>query len=342
LPEWGIRHSTYPQFSNKWLPTLYRSVAGPPFHGLALPALLMDARELWNHDAFFDYTDRYMGFSASGGYSGYTRTQNSFTTNMWDAYRSQCGPVWSGSEADSAPVTPPDDGSDDGTPANSEPPETDPISGAAPLPQDEPPSLELVEPRDGDIVTGVVAIQVEATDAEDTPGTLLVEICIDSELWLEAVYSGVSGMYHVRWDATDWADGLEHTIFARATDHAPEQNTTDTSPVTVVVQPATMHVASIAVTGTQNGVSARRIQAVVAVVDGKGNPVPQALVIGTFEGVAVESASGLTNARGVAVLSGPEESGVAGPTRFYLDEVTHSGYEYRPDQNAVNAGSTAD
>ena len=111
LPEWGIRHATTPQASNKWLPTIYRSVAGPPFNGLALPALIMGAKDLWNHDAFFDYTDRYMVFTGSGGdYAGYWHSHSTFTANMWSAYRSQCGPVWPAASGGQTPSLPQDDG----------------------------------------------------------------------------------------------------------------------------------------------------------------------------------------------------------------------------------------
>ncbi len=68
MPEWGIMHAHNPQTSDKALSTIYRSVACPPFHGTALAALLTPgAKELWNHDAYFDYTDRYMAFTGPGG-----------------------------------------------------------------------------------------------------------------------------------------------------------------------------------------------------------------------------------------------------------------------------------
>lgn len=106
LPEWGIMHAHEPRASNKWLPTIYRVVAGPPFHGTALAALLMDgAKELWNHDAYFDYTDRYMAFTDHGGeYEGWWSGFDSFTRNMWDTYRSQCGPIWPETSNSTAPV----------------------------------------------------------------------------------------------------------------------------------------------------------------------------------------------------------------------------------------------
>jgi uncharacterized repeat protein (TIGR02543 family) len=95
MPEWGILHSTYPGRCNKWLPTEYRATAGMPFHGTALAALMMDAKGLWNHPAYFDYEDRYMQFTAVGGdYYGWWSEVGTFTRNMWDTYRSSYGPIW--------------------------------------------------------------------------------------------------------------------------------------------------------------------------------------------------------------------------------------------------------
>lgn len=96
LPEWGIMHSHVPTASNKSIWTMYRNVAGPPFHSTALAALLTEgAKGLWNHDAYFDYTDRYMALTAADGeYSGWWSGIGTFSRNMWDRYRAQCGPVW--------------------------------------------------------------------------------------------------------------------------------------------------------------------------------------------------------------------------------------------------------
>ena len=104
LPEWGIRHSTHPHMSNKYLSTKYRGVAGCTFNGTALAALLTpEAKALWNHDAYFDYTDRYMVLTAPGGeHSTGVRSWSAFTANMWDTYRVQCGPIWP--QTSSAPV----------------------------------------------------------------------------------------------------------------------------------------------------------------------------------------------------------------------------------------------
>jgi hypothetical protein len=106
LPEWGIRHALWPQASNKWLPTIYRSVVGPSFAGTALAALMMTqfdkngravsgAKLLWNHDAYFDYVDRWVGLTNIGGeLYGSDSGVSSFVRTVWATYRADYGPIW--------------------------------------------------------------------------------------------------------------------------------------------------------------------------------------------------------------------------------------------------------
>ena len=88
LPEWGISHATSPQKSNKFWKTAYRQVSSPCWGGLILAVHIMGVRDLWNHDALFDYTDRYMQAAVDW------RQTSKFVQSMWDAYRSDYGPVW--------------------------------------------------------------------------------------------------------------------------------------------------------------------------------------------------------------------------------------------------------
>jgi len=87
LPEWGITHAVGPGHSNKYWGTAYRTIAGPSFPGMVLATHIMDIRDLWNHDALFDYTDRYVDVE-----SGYVPTL--FVRNMWNTYRDNYGCVW--------------------------------------------------------------------------------------------------------------------------------------------------------------------------------------------------------------------------------------------------------
>ena len=102
LPEWngagfapGLMGSAGLNKSNK---SNYRGINGMSYPGIILPALLMGQKTAWNHDALFDYTDRWVTWSLAKRevdpvksrddfykalyvYGGY------FQMAMWDAYR---------------------------------------------------------------------------------------------------------------------------------------------------------------------------------------------------------------------------------------------------------------
>lgn len=74
---------------------------------------------------------------------------------------------------------------------------------------DKAPRVRIKTPRDGATVSGIVTIEVTATDRED--GALTVDIYVDSEFLAHANY--------YPWDTTEVADG-SHVIYAEAVDSA--------------------------------------------------------------------------------------------------------------------------
>ncbi len=86
LPEWGFSHVDNPESDKAaWDADPYRrccTANGWVAH--ALTARLMGLRAEWNHDAFFDYMDRYMQVSHSDGWH---RAWVAWHAAMWDAYR---------------------------------------------------------------------------------------------------------------------------------------------------------------------------------------------------------------------------------------------------------------
>jgi hypothetical protein len=88
LPEWGIEHADDPENSNKYWNTAYRQVSSPGWGGFVLAAHIMGAKGLWNHDALFDYKDRYMQVEADW------KQTSRFVLSMWDVYRDDYPPVW--------------------------------------------------------------------------------------------------------------------------------------------------------------------------------------------------------------------------------------------------------
>lgn len=93
MPEWGIRHAYRPEANNKNMNAVYRDINGGVAPGFALAALIMEGRELWNHEAFFDYCDRY--FSHPERPTRGTNALNSYVETMWNEYRAKYGNVWS-------------------------------------------------------------------------------------------------------------------------------------------------------------------------------------------------------------------------------------------------------
>jgi hypothetical protein len=104
LPEWGIRHQTFPLYDAKdWSYAAYRECCtANAWAGFVLAAHIMKQKAAWNHDALFDYMDRYMGLEKKGGFN---RQQSRFVENMWDAYRPLFGAVWRAKVAETpAPI----------------------------------------------------------------------------------------------------------------------------------------------------------------------------------------------------------------------------------------------
>jgi hypothetical protein len=85
MPEWGIRHSTEPEIDNRdWTASYRQCCTAHAWPGFILAAHVMNAKFLWNHDALFDYQDRYMDTEAP---HQWMRCWDGFTEDMWDAYR---------------------------------------------------------------------------------------------------------------------------------------------------------------------------------------------------------------------------------------------------------------
>ena len=96
MPEWGIEHTTNRnQDGLDWNASYRQSSTANAWAGILLTAHIMGVKELWNHDALFDYMDRYMQVQKEVvGVSHWVRQRSKFVEKMWDAYRADYGPVW--------------------------------------------------------------------------------------------------------------------------------------------------------------------------------------------------------------------------------------------------------
>lgn len=96
MPEWGIRALNSPSRSDMAWYAIYRHVNGYVWSGFILAARFMNAQDLWNNPALFDYMDRYMaiaqgkpdpfGFNVPGEQSG-ALPLSQFQEDMWITHR---------------------------------------------------------------------------------------------------------------------------------------------------------------------------------------------------------------------------------------------------------------
>ena len=88
LAEWGLRHDTDPsQDDPAWDASYRQCCTANSWGGHVLSARIMGLQDAWNHDALFDYTDRYLGKMSPGSHERFW--DRPFTENMWDTYRPQ-------------------------------------------------------------------------------------------------------------------------------------------------------------------------------------------------------------------------------------------------------------
>lgn len=104
-PGWGPYEHLYPsQWESKIGEDYRRCCTSIAWVGQALAARIMGAKDLWNHDAFFDYVDRWMyeddsahiveiqnatGWNYSMSWARQGQTWDTFINNMWSNYRSE-------------------------------------------------------------------------------------------------------------------------------------------------------------------------------------------------------------------------------------------------------------
>ncbi len=90
LPCWGLVHSTYPVRSSPQWGKGYQVANAQVWGGLLAAWIMPDIKTLWNHDALFDYMDRFMAEHEGEA----VRQTSDFLENMWDTYRADYGDIW--------------------------------------------------------------------------------------------------------------------------------------------------------------------------------------------------------------------------------------------------------
>jgi hypothetical protein len=84
-PEWGIRHAYVPAYDNKAWTAMYRNCCtAVAWGGEVLAIEAMGLKDAWNHDALFDYMERYM---KNGG-----SQWSPWVASMWNTYHNNMAP----------------------------------------------------------------------------------------------------------------------------------------------------------------------------------------------------------------------------------------------------------
>ncbi len=94
------------------------------------------------------------------------------------------------------------------------------------------PTVSILSPAAAATLVGTTTVQVGATDPQDAPGTLTVELSIDGGAFTTMTYNATTSVYEGTWDTTAEADG-SHTLDARATDSLGIKTDAALVPVTV-------------------------------------------------------------------------------------------------------------
>lgn len=190
-------------FQGRWISRgaqayTYRDIWGWPLDGIVMTAHIMGLKEAWNHDALFDYMDRYVAWL--GG-------QDTFIKNMWDTYRADYGPIW------------PDTG------------ETDTVSPLAPSnltsPQQTSTSIQLSWTAPGAAGDGDLASRYEIHRNGSFLTISISPSCTISGLTPNTAYS--FAVYSVD-DCGNCSSGAATGTFSTAEDTPPAQNAYYLSP----------------------------------------------------------------------------------------------------------------
>ena len=192
------------------------------------------------------------------------------------------------------------------------------------------PTVNIVNPTG--TVSGIVTVEIDATDLDDPAGTLTVEYNIDGGAWQPTTYNGVSGYYEASWDTTTVSDGA-HTINARATDSDTNVGN-DSQGVTVNNAPSVnMHVGDIdASTSLSNG-GKWNATITITIHDDSENPVADATVNGSWSNGANGGGSCTTDGSGQCSFTKNNIHRNSSSATYTITSVTHASNTYTSGAN---------
>ncbi len=206
-------------------------------------------------------------------------------------------------------------------------------------PVDNPPECSIVDPVEGQTISGVYRVKVKATDDNLVSK---VELSIDSVGYFEITTNFDGTHYFYDWDTTGVDDG-SHTLDARATDAAPQTTYAPSITVTVDNEPysTVMHVGDLDGSKKLKGKSGRwEVSVTVTIHDVNHEPVPGATVNGEWSVPELGAVSGTTNSDGTVTFKTGRMSGGSSVTFTVInvshDELTYDGgANHDPDGDSL-------
>ena len=189
---------------------------------------------------------------------------------------------------------------------------------------DLPPQVSILNPVNNDVtpLTGNVQVQINATDTEDTDGTLTVEWNVDGGAWQAANWSAPD--YLANWDSSSVPDGA-HVINARAIDSALHE-AGDVSNFTTLNGLSKFSVDSVNVSIASGKGNRNTGEAIVNVTDALGNPLDGVAIEGSFSGDWSGTRNSTTDGSGQAGFNTPTIKDLS-YVQFCVDIATKAGWE---------------
>ncbi len=195
---------------------------------------------------------------------------------------------------------------------------------------DDPPSVTITNPSDGETVSGTVTV---TADASDDGSVSQVDFLVDgSSIGTDS--DGSDG-WSVDWNTENYADG-DHTVTAEATDDAG-QTASDQISVTVdnTTSSSTMHVGDLDSNSINNG-RTWTAEVTITVHDGSHDAVADATVSGSWSGLgsgSADSSACTTDSAGQCTVSASGIRKNNGSVTFTVDGLDHADLTYESTDN---------
>ena len=194
-----------------------------------------------------------------------------------------------------------------------------------------PPVVAIDNPA-GPVSGTNVAIEISATDVEDSVGTLTVEWNVDGGAWQTTIYDAITGLYTAIWDSTSVADG-SHSINARGIDSDSNVSTSRNGVTVDNFLSADMHVGDLD-SSTLAGQGGRWGATVtITVHDDADNPLNNATVSGSWSAGTNGSGSSMTNASGECSITRNNINRNSDSVTFTVSDLTHATNSYMQADN---------